>query len=500
MEMGKDIIAIAPDGTPCAYQLKSLKNKRLTLNAWRHEIQPQILDLVAGINHPSVNKSKCHKSYLVINGKIEEEVTRSIDDMNIKWKNSNQKYELNIITEGEIFNKAKKLGINIWQSDLSVWKNVLELYLNNGKGILPKKKIANIFEKLFPFKKNEKKKIPSKNHLANIISSSAILCLISISSFTMAKNYVAEIEAWTIYLSYVLALVDKWHLPKKYWEREFEFVLEYIYLSLQNLCEELKVRKNYVEGLVLVDKEFFHVRITWLIALMSIYGLWNRCRSNIEEDHEEFIKEFCLKYFKSMELWGEAAIFQFILYFWYFKKINPTRDPDDLLADLINVISKLNAPDSAKCLANPYYEANDILPYKLGLEKEDIGVNFESQSYTIEGLINLYVRLNWKQSMKLLWPDATRISFIEFEPKYKWHYYRWHNEEGTYKTVIPRIPKTWDELKKESFESEGKLLPTTLKKYPLFVLLFLLVYPHRVNSQALRWLDSQIRKIPRTTN
>ena len=42
MEMGKDIITIAPDGTPCAFQLKT---GNISLAKWRDEVSPQI-DLI----------------------------------------------------------------------------------------------------------------------------------------------------------------------------------------------------------------------------------------------------------------------------------------------------------------------------------------------------------------------------------------------------------------------------------------------------------------------
>ena len=85
MEMGKDIITIAPDRIPCAFQLKS---GNISLAKWRNEVNPQIDALVCGqINHPSVDTSEHHRSYLVTNGRIEEEVSREIDDKNRGWAN-----------------------------------------------------------------------------------------------------------------------------------------------------------------------------------------------------------------------------------------------------------------------------------------------------------------------------------------------------------------------------------------------------------------------------
>ena len=84
MELGKDIITINRHGTPCAFQLKT---GNISLAKWRSKVNPQIDDLVYGqINHPSVDNSRHHISYLVTNGNIEEEVSRAIDDRNRTWK------------------------------------------------------------------------------------------------------------------------------------------------------------------------------------------------------------------------------------------------------------------------------------------------------------------------------------------------------------------------------------------------------------------------------
>ena len=42
MELGKDIITIAPDGTPCAFQLKT---GDISLAKWRDEVSSQTSDL-----------------------------------------------------------------------------------------------------------------------------------------------------------------------------------------------------------------------------------------------------------------------------------------------------------------------------------------------------------------------------------------------------------------------------------------------------------------------
>ena len=117
MEMGKDIITVGPDGTPCAFQLKT---GNISLAKWRNEISAQIDDLVFGkISHPSLENSKHHKSFLVTNGRIEEEVSRAIDDRNRSWNDINPCFRLRTVVRGELLEKAQNLGTDLWPSELT---------------------------------------------------------------------------------------------------------------------------------------------------------------------------------------------------------------------------------------------------------------------------------------------------------------------------------------------------------------------------------------------
>lgn len=502
MEMGKDVLAIHPDGTPCAYQLKSTKDGKISLKQWRAEISRQVLDLVVGkIIHPSIDGSKHARAYLVTNGELEEEVIRAIDDMNRGFFDSGQTHlRLRTIVKGELFKMVKDLQTDFWPSELTDVKTLLQLFLESGRGILPKEKLAALFEATFPLAQRKSDKLPSKAECARILASGALLCSVAISSFSNQNNYVAEIEGWTLYIAYLLALVERWNLPLRLWRNEFEIATKSMYNSLSNLCDELKGRKHFVEGNPLVDAPLYRVRLTWLIALMSVYALWRRNEEKPKNEVDDFIRNFCLENKSKLNLWGEAAIPQFLAFYWYFQKIDATLSPDRLLSGLISAICQLNKPRSDKegekqFLANPYYEAVDILPHILRISDEPLQDTFRGSSYALEGLVHLFVRRNWKQTIRLLWPDITRLKFEMFEPENNSDFYRWRNQKGTHKTILPKHRQEWKELRTLASESNGKCIPSSIKNYPVLLLLFLCVYPHRINSETLRWLDTKLMKI-----
>ena len=298
-----------------------------------------------------------------------------------------------------------------------------------------------------------------------------------------------------MYIAYVLALAERWKLRAEEYKDTFKIATEWIYYSLANLCDELRDRTHLMEHPALADTFIYGVRVTWLLALMSIFALWRRNKGLIRDDVDDFLRDFCKQKLGQSELWGEAAIPQVLAFVWYFRKINPGKAPDNLLRGLISSICKRNGPKGDNPLASPYYEAEDILPHIFGVADEPLMDSFRGESYALEGLVHLYVRRNWKQSMKLLWPRITKLAYVSFEPDNSWDFYRWRNEEGKHKIVYPKHTQEWEKLKALSFESEGENIPATIKNHPILLLLFLCVYPHRMNAEILRWLDTEMEQI-----
>ena len=496
MELGKDIITIDQDDIPCAFQLKT---GNVTLHQWRENIAAQTSDLVTlQISHPSVDNSIHHRSYLVTNGRIDEEVSRAIEDRNQAWARQGLSYRLETYVRGQLFQKAKRLGTDLWPSELKDIRTLLEMYLENGADILNKEKLSALFESTFQLDEETR---PSNNECKRNIASAGLLCAIAISSYSNKENHVAEIEAWVLYVAYVLALAERWNLPENIYKSEFEITTQFLYNTLGNLCTEIKERTYLVEGDPLTDSYIYKVRMTWLLGLISIYALWRCIKKEPKDEMDDFLRDFCKDKRSQLKLWGEAAIPQFLAFFWFFRKIDGTKEPDFLIYKLISKICNLNSPSNNRFLANPYYQVEELLPHHLApiLIPPPVPLrdSFEGQSYALEGLVHLYVRRNWKQAMRGLWPAVTRLQFETFIPNNCCEFYRWRSENGHNNFDIPTHTQDWEELKIISSESEGACIPPTIKNHPILLLLFLCVYPHRMNAEIIRWLDTQMKEIPR---
>jgi hypothetical protein len=502
MEMGKDILAIAPDGIPCAYQLKAVEGGgRITLSQWRDDLSKQLHPLVnRQIVHPSIPaQGQPHRSYIVINGELDEEVARDVDDFNrLNVVPGAPERKVEVIVKGQLFKAFKDLQTDFWVSNLGDLKTYLELFLEDGRGQLPKDKISRLIESALPFSAVDRAP-PSRSQLVRSVAGCAITCASAISAFTIARNHLAEFEAWTMYWAYTVALVEKWSLPPKHVEFALGLASDAMYSSLGRLCDELMERDEYMEPDVISDWFVYGVRITQLLALMGIYGLWRaqRIRDHQEQadnDRDAFLRRFCHEKAKFLLVWGEYAIPQWLAFSFYYRTINATPESDFLYARIIEMIVRANGPHGAGTLANPYYDAESILPRAFGLDPEPLEDSFLRSSFMLEGVMHLFVRANYKRRMKYMFPDLTQIQLRAFVPDELWESYRYRSPNGKNVTKSMRPPHRWSELRTTACECAGSELPAQLKHYPFHYLSLICVYPHRFSASGIRWLSTRLEQ------
>jgi hypothetical protein len=203
MELGKDVVTVAPDGVPCAYQLKGVDGGRMTLSKWRDDLGRQLHALVhSAIVHPSLKAKRHHRSYIVINGDFEEEVLHEIDGFNRANRQAGQpERTVETIVKGQLYQAFRELQSDFWATNLHDLKTYLELFLEDGKGVLPREKLCSLFNDALPFE-TEKKKPPGKDQCSRALAGCAVICAAAISAFTRAENHLAEFEAWTLLRCY----------------------------------------------------------------------------------------------------------------------------------------------------------------------------------------------------------------------------------------------------------------------------------------------------------
>lgn len=512
-ELGKDIIAIDAEGRPCGFQLKGTDGGKITLSQWR-QMSGQIIDLLnLQIVHPSLTERRTHRSFLVTNRELDEQVSQTINHLN---RARPRQSRLEVWTRGDLIGKACKLGPGLWPSELEDTKTFLELFLTDATSSVAREKLASLFCKILSLSADAPPE-HSKRQRVRTIASCGLLCASATATYTNAGNYWAEIQAWTIYLAHAFAYAERCKIEWEDIGNTAEIALQIIHNRLACLCEELQARKHYHEGgepaeWLAPNNEIYRARLTLLLGLTSVYGLWRRFTDRPRDATDDFIRAFCLNERRHLLLWGEAAIPQFLAFHWYWKTQDGGREPDDLLAHLIKGIADVNDPRGNRGLATPYYTEEDVLPRTLCQSLLESGYfaasqlqaliggdddtdDFRGASYGLEGLVHLYVRRNWKQTMKALWEAVSRIDLCSFVPRQTWQYYLWCSDEGKNITRVQQMERHWNDLQRESTESRGTMLPEFIKRFPPFFVLLLIVYPHRLRADAMRWLDTNITRV-----
>jgi len=460
IEHGKDIIALDNSRQIHAYQLKGVGGRKLSLKALQ-DILPQLQALVfAKIEHPAVKTRKWHKSYLVLNGELEEEASDLLSKINQGFIEKNgSEYQIEVIPKGIILDLAKSMSTRLIPQELTEFRLFLELYLEDGRAFLPKERFVNLILGCLPSITNGKK--PKVKEFARSVTSLGLINSLALSSFSKKDNHFAEIEGWILYLSHISASIERYSIGEKYWLESYLLIENWIFSLLRELVIEIKSNPDAYEGDGLTEIFVHRTKITLLEALCSVYAFWCLYRGEAKDDLAQFCKDFIKENHHRVELWGEGAIPQLVIIYWLLRKVEATPRPDFWLLHILETLCNQNDFDSDNAIPNPYYSAESIMLSKTNNAKYRIDDNFAGESFTSEALMHLYVRRNWKQHAKLSWAAFTRVQNCMVKLDQPWQAYLWRNREGVDNISFwPKMTKDWEELKIEAAESEGKGLPT----------------------------------------
>lgn len=307
IEFGKDVIARSPEGELCAYQLKGNPGSRVTLVQFR-EIYGQLQELVTlPVNLPGVANQR-HRSFLVTNGQVDEDVHVAIRLMNEGFVNQGRPDQrLELIVRGDLLAWATELGEALWPSELTDINSVLEMMIYDGTKPLPLEKFHLLLSQHLRLGEGAQA-FASEAAFRRQLTSTAIVLAISTRKFTAEQNHWAIASAWTMYCAYVFASCQKWEYEAKSTvDQTVGIALDLIYVSLGNLCEEIAQRPNLIEGNSLVDSFVYRQRYTLLVSLMSLYWFWCQDTGWANDQHKDLVEHFLPVDFSMHDLWGEGG-------------------------------------------------------------------------------------------------------------------------------------------------------------------------------------------------
>ncbi len=462
---------------------------KISQTEWE-DYYPSIVRLVElPIIHPSIDRSLSHRAVLVLNGEISEEVRREIDDKNADWLRRGYP-KLEVLVRWQLLKGFEEIHTAFWPVQLVTEKTLLEFFLLEGTECLKKAELAEFLLTLLPIFDEE----VSATDCGRAISSAAIICSYALAPFTERENLVAVIEGWMVFIACLVCLVEKKNLRNQYWKESFDIALLAIDVELENLVGELQTRNVFAEGNILLEFAFYRPRMTWLMSLIALRALWKKW-SQPDWIIEDWYKAFIKNHLSEIDIWGEGAIPQYLAIVWFMRQIVPTTEPDEMLAQIVGLISNVNNNQHSKGLADPYHSLEEVVAETYDLIPAYKKETYKGRSYTLLGLIHLYSRRNWRQRMRLFWRSLTYIECAEFRVDAAWQFCMWHCENyGALHLSHPQNTQSWSKLRQEAAEVDTSLIPPIMQENPPLLLLFAITYPHRMTTNCAKFLDNHFMK------
>jgi hypothetical protein len=482
MEQGKDIVAISPNRTVCAYQLKS---GDINLGKWR-DMQEEVRELVElPVAHPAVDKNQPVQHFLVTNGMIDDPVRRAIDDMNMQWERLGlDNFKVDVTQGPQLLRKFVDAAGSFFPQKPIPLKDFLELYLVDGKSLPDKDRMASFLKQLLGL---GAPLTESALELRRRISGAAVIAQYLISPFEKELNHVAIVESWVVYLASVLALAEKNALDRETYSRTYEIIMDRIVEQLEDLETEFLSKRNYLEGSPMGDGGIvYKARATMVLAWMCALHMFEM-KSNRATPDERIIQLIKSNHKDLLWYWGQSATPYHLIISLFCESMNETELAWNITLKVLVDLSLQDESNVGSRVPDPYLQVEKCVGAAMklpGLERED----FLDLSYHLAPLVYFSVRRNKRTSLDLLWKRISEMILCEYAPLHKWHYLLWQSDEGKYSTRLFEAPQSWKKLN-ELANQKDSTLPEVIYDRPEFLYFYLLVYPHRLTSESLRLMD-----------
>lgn len=482
LELGKDIVTIAPDGIPNAYQLKG---GDIRMAEWRR-FKGEIDQLVEYPLDLPLSRLRPHRPFLVTNGRVNPAATHAITYANKSWRQRRFR-RLQVIAGMELLSRFTRAHGSYLPRNPIDLKMFLELYVRNGKEPFPKAQFARFAESALSLNDAKRPRL----EVQRAASSIALFTSYVLHAFETEQNHWAIFEAWIVTASYILAMAVKFDTPEKWWEKSFELCLEAGIRALRDLFLECEANSTQFVNLDLVDGYFYGNRVSILAGLLAAYDLFNQVERG--DRPSEFVGNFLIKYLPDARLWGESATPFLTVAALALETHGKQRNAEGLLLQLVSAIATANA-SKGRGVPNPYYGPEESFRITAGLEPFNQD-NFSGLAYTAEPLVQFLARRWLRQHLARVWPQLTGLFYASFKPAQEWEWFVWKAKHGCLEFKEPGRPQSWSALLQESESLGAQGTPKMLAERVGFALLFVLVFPQRFQPSVLklieRWVDGR---------
>ncbi len=481
LEYGKDVLAVAPDGVGCVFQLKGDPKGKMNVNSFRG-MQFQIVQMLT--QRPSFPGFPAGKfrAYLVSNGEFNEEVQIAARELN----DSSYPARLELWSRGVLLDFCKRHSALLWPSEIVGTRALLEIYMAEAGDPLPTRILNEMLSSiLFASQKQLK-----NSELDRAVISACWATGIGISQFSENRNHYAVASGWMLCWALIRAAQGSRSRISKRVKQAASICEAAILDALVELWQEVKDRKHLGEGSPIADMEIYNWRISVLVGLFSVLAFANAERRILSEDSGVALTNWLKLNEEKVALWGEGAISQ--LFPWVvFLKLNGSQEKaKSLLISILMTLIQKNLNDDEPALPTPHYTFEEIQRDRIGVRKA-AGLSlsdketFNGSSFCAELILRSAVLLGYVNEAKAIWPQFTKFGHRYFEHKVASGYWMFHASRGTEVTKIYPNEYSVSSILEDitgSLESD-----VALRNWPdqsWLAIMWWQVAPHRLTSSA----------------
>lgn len=500
LELGKDVIARSPDGDLIAFQLKGNPGGRLTMAQW-HDIYTQVVQLVGSPVPKAIGNRSAepHRPILVTNGEVDEDVTAAISLFNDQVVPTlPAAMPLECWTRGRVLALISAESEAAWPGDIASQILVAKIVASDGLDRVD----ADDFQHLTTaiLKWGDKISRTSAVERAHAASTLIAICR---TPFEASGNAFESIRLATIWYSTLSGYIDNCGIASMRRSKLLlaalrEDVVSLLRIYVDAISASFKKRPLSNDN-VLAEFAIYHPRkmlVTALVSVAILDRVLGGSSAYERQDWVEFLERSSLYPF----LLYEGMIPPFLATFWAKDNVFATTRCDYELAGVLSVVCREQLNESRIGLPQPFYELDEIVLWKnmvfLGERWNKIERDRTfGRSWFAYPLLLMLVRRNFKQTVRLIWPDVTRLRLIESALKQPSEFGFYRSESAVEVDQVIAVPRRWQDLVDEVRIAGEPLMPSALASDPIMVLLSCIFLPHRMSGRTVAWLD---RKLART--
>lgn len=482
------MLSTDPSGALCAFQLKGGEGSFGLAEFEQHQVQLHALATTA-VRHPRFAKPTLPDRVFLVTNQVLTPPARDRLTVLSDGLRAKDYAAIEPIEQEQLLKWFVEAHGSFFPQEPERVSSFLGVFLEDGRGPLPKARLTEVVAGLLPRKKRAR-----RTDCARAVTSAALLASYMLEPWYRTGNHVAVAEGWVLFCSQVLRLAERQALQEAHWETAYEIAMGEATSALERLLKEADAADDLLgdgAGETLVYGTKALLTLGYIAALVLIKSPRVGTGDSDAAECLEMARRVVERERPYVRVAGEAAAPHYFMIAYLLLRLGEFRAGEGMIMLWARLLAMQNAPGGENALPDPYHELGDILLAQVSPDTRQVldEEQFDGSSYTLSLAIDWLARRLWRQFLNSLWPKATKITHCNYLPGSPEAFLALHDGSGVLRTSIFPSPTSWSRLRAAADEFAETDLPQPALNRPAFMLLYPLVVPHRFNARSERSWD-----------